>query len=1016
MEKEDFLLPKIPIATYRLQFNRNFKFVHAKEIVYYLSDLGISDIYASPYFKAKEGSLHGYDVVDPNRLNPEVGTEDEYNELIEELRKYGMGQILDIVPNHMCVSTKDNLWWRDVLENGISSPYENFFDIDWEPVKKELRNKVLLPILGDQYGKVLENQELTLTIEEGTFFVNYYEYKFPIRPQTYTLVLEHQIDELKNLLSGENLHSVELLSIITALKHLPPYTETEHEKMSERQREKEVTKKRLGNLYNESPEIRTFIDQNIKLFNGIKGEPGSFDLLDRLLSEQVYRLSYWRVATEEINYRRFFDINELASIRMENPVVFEETHKLIFKLIREGKVTGLRVDHPDGLYSPLEYFQRLQKGCFLHLRLGHLGKVKEDVPSDVIESLKENDSLYFPHTDVESGIESEILEQYNEIIAADPKFKSFYIVGEKILIKDERMPEDWPIFSTTGYVFVNTLNGIFVDTENMKAFEEIYTRSIRAKLNYQEIIYEKKKLITHVSMASEINTLGYYLNRLSEKNRHTRDFTLNSLTAAIVEVIAFFPVYRTYSNTTGINERDRRYIELAVSKAKKKNPAISGFIFDFLKDVLLLNYSERFSDADKKEWVDFAMRFQQITGPVMAKGLEDTAFYVYNRLVSLNEVGGSPDRFGTALETFHGKNIERIKFWPNALIATSTHDTKRSEDVRARINVLSETPEEWWKCLINWRRLNKKKKPVVEGQRVPDENEEYLLYQTLIGVWPAGSVDEAEYDVLRKRIKDYMLKAIREAKVNTSWISPNAIYEDALSIFIEKVMDNKSDNQFLKDFVPFQRKVSHCGMFNSLSQTLLKITSPGVPDFYQGTEIWDFSLVDPDNRRPVDYGIRMKMLKELKSRESELGPLMLAKELLTNKGDGKVKLYLIYKALNYRKTHGDLFETGEYIPLESMGVMEDNICAFARRIGNESVAVMAPRFFMKLLSEPDSLPLGKETWKDTFIVIPFADVGAKYRNVFTGEIATVASYKGTAALFLSEIFMNFPVALMEKIV
>jgi (1->4)-alpha-D-glucan 1-alpha-D-glucosylmutase len=1015
MEKEDFLSPKIPIATYRLQFNREFTFIYAQEIVRFLSDLGISDIYASPYFKAKEGSLHGYDIVDPNRLNPEVGTEDEYNELIDELRKYGMGQILDIVPNHMCVSTKDNLWWLDVLENGISSTYENFFDIDWEPVKKELRNKVLLPILGDQYGKVLEDQEIKLSFEDGAFFIYYYDNKFPIRPQTYTLVLEHRIDELKNLFSSENPHVVELLSIITAFKHLPPYTETEHEKINERQREKEVAKKRLLNLYNESPDIKVFIDQNVAVFNGIKGDAESFDLLDRLLSEQVYRLSYWRVATEEINYRRFFDINELASIRMEDPVVFKETHKLIFKLIRGGKVTGLRVDHPDGLYSPLEYFQRLQKGCFLHLRLGHLGMVKEEIPSDVIDSLKENDSLYFSHTDIESDIEPEILEQYNEITSADPKFKPFYIVGEKILIKDERMPEDWPIFSTTGYVFLNTLNGIFVDTENMKAFEEIYTRFIKTRVNFQDVIYEKKKLITHVAMASEINTLGHYLNRLSEKNRHTRDFTLNSLTSAIIEVIAFFPVYRTYANGAGINDRDRRYIELAVTKATRKNPAISGYIFDFLKDVLLLNYPQDSGEADKKEWVDFAMRFQQITGPVMAKGLEDTAFYSYNRLVSLNEVGGSPERFGASLETFHGKNMERIKCWPNALIATSTHDTKRSEDVRARINVLSETPEEWWKCLINWRRWNKKKKPVVEGQRVPDENEEYLLYQTLIGVWPIGSVDEAEYDVLRKRIKDYMLKAIREAKVSTSWISPNTIYEDAFSIFIDKVMNNKSDNQFLKDFIPFQRKVSHCGMFNSLSQTLLKITSPGVPDFYQGTEIWDFSLVDPDNRRPVDYTLRREMLNKLKRRESELGPLKLAKELIINKETGMIKLYLIYKALNYRKAHRELFEIGEYVPLETMGERANNICVFVRRIGNTRAITVVPRFFTKLISEDDGLPLGKEIWKDTFAVIPFGDIGAKYRNVFTGEIVSIESHKGAITLLLSDIFMNFPVALMEKI-
>ncbi len=1015
MVNEISILPRIPVSTYRVQFNYQFRFEDAKKIIPYLHELGITDIYASPYFKTKKGSLHGYDIVRHTSFNSEIGTKEAYYELIDDLQRLGMGQILDIVPNHMCISTKDNVWWMDVLENGPSSLYAKYFDIDWEPVKIELKNKILLPILGDQYGRILENQEIKLSFEEGAFFVDYYDNKFPLRPQTYTLVLEHRIDELKNLLSDENLHLIELLSIITALKHLPQYTETENEKIIERQREKEVTKKRLRNLYNKSPEIRMFIGQNIKLFNGIKGEPESFDLLDNLLSEQIYRLSYWRVATEEINYRRFFDINELASIRIEDPVVFKETHKLIFKLIREGKVTGLRVDHPDGLYNPLEYFQRLQRDCFLCLRLGHLGMVKEDIPSDVLEDLQENDSLYFPHTDTESDIESEILEQYNKISSANPKFKPFYIVGEKILIKDERMPEDWPIFSTTGYVFINTLNGIFVDTENMKAFDEIYTRFTKARMNFHDIIYEKKKLITHVSMASEINTLGHYLNRLSEKNRHTRDFTLNSLTTAIIEVIAFFPVYRTYANGAGINDKDRRYIELAVTKANRKNPAISASIFDFVKDVLLLNYPKDICDADKKEWTDFLMRFQQITGPVMAKGLEDTAFYVYNRLVSLNEVGGSPDRFGTSLETFHGKNIERMKFWPNALIATSTHDTKRSEDVRARINVLSEIPDEWRKCLINWRSLNRKKKPVVEGQRVPDINEEYLLYQTLIGAWAVGTINETEYDIFKKRIKDYMLKALREAKVNSSWISPNTIYEDAFSIFIDKLMDNKSDNQFLRDFEVFQKKVSHFGMFNSLSQTLLKITSPGVPDFYQGTEIWDYSLVDPDNRRPVNYSTRIEMLQQLKRRESEHGPLKLAKELTINKDDGMIKLYLTYKALNFRKANRELFEIGEYISLETMGERANNVCVFVRRIGNIRAIVIAPRFFTKLISGNDGLPLGKEIWKDTFIVIPFADIGAKYRNVFTGEIVSIESHKGAINLPLSDIFMNFPVALMEKI-
>jgi (1->4)-alpha-D-glucan 1-alpha-D-glucosylmutase len=1011
MEKEILLFPKIPVSTYRLQFNCQYRFSDARKIIPYLYGLGITDIYTSPYFKAKEGSLHGYDIVDHNELNPEVGTEKEYDELIKELRKYGMGQILDIVPNHMCITSKENVWWMDVLENGPSSIYANFFDIDWNPVKKELRNKVLLPVLGAQYGNVLENQELNLTFEEGAFIVSYYENKFPLRPQTYTIILEHQIDKLENLLSTNNPNFVELLSIITALKHLPSYTEKELEKITERQREKEVAKKRLLKLYSEISEIKTFIDENIGIFNGVKGEPRSFDLLDKLLNEQVYRLSYWRVATEEINYRRFFDINELASIRMEDPDVFKETHRLIFRLIREGKVTGLRIDHPDGLYNPSEYFHRLQKSCFVQLRLANTEEIKKEIPSDLAEDLKDE----VPLLSGQSDIEDEILKQYAEIFLSDPQFKPFYIVGEKILVKDERMPEDWPIFSTTGYVFLNTLNGIFVDVKNTKAFDDIYERFIKTKVSYQDIVYEKKKLIMYVAMASEINTLGHYLNTLSEKDRHTRDFTLNSLISAIIEVIAFFPVYRTYITPSDVNDRDSRNIELAVSKAKRRNPAISSSIFDFLKDVLLLNYPENFTDDDKKEWTDFVMRFQQITGPVMAKGLEDTVFYVYNRFVSLNEVGGSPERFGTTLETFHGKNIERIKFWPNALIATSTHDTKRSEDVKARINVLSEIPDEWRKCLINWRRLNKKNKPIVEGQVVPDMNEEYLLYQTLIGSWPVGQLNESEYEFFKKRIKDYMLKAVREAKVNSSWINPNTIYEDALLIFIEAILSPIPNNQFLKEFGVFQKKILHYGIFNSLSQTLLKITSPGVPDFYQGTEIWDYSLVDPDNRRPVAYDIREKMFEEIKRRESGVPLLRLASDLTLNKESGMIKLYLIYKALNYRKENRELFEKGEYVALEVMGEKAHNVCAFARRLAEKSIIVVVPRYLTRLIPQQDSLPFGEEVWGDSFVVVSYEEEGVKYRNVFTGEIVMTKKYHEAIIFSLSEIFTNFPVALMERL-
>jgi (1->4)-alpha-D-glucan 1-alpha-D-glucosylmutase len=998
MEKEAILLPRIPVATYRLQFNSNFTFSDAGKVLPYLRELGISDIYSSPYLKAKEGSLHGYDIVDPGSLNPEIGTEDDYDDMIAVLHELGMGQVLDIVPNHMCIESRNNAWWMDVLENGPSSLCAKFFDIYWNPVKKELIDKVLIPVLGDQYGNVLEESELRLTFEDGTFSVCYHDNRYPLIPKTYRHILKHRIGILEGVLSADHPDFAELLSIITALDCLPPYTETEPSKIAERRREKEIIKKRLKNLCQENPDIRSFIDENLRLFNGEKGLPESFDLLDELLNEQAYRLSFWRVATEEINYRRFFDINSFAAIRMEDPVVFEAYHKLIMKLVRYGKVTGLRVDHPDGLYDPIEYFRALQRNCFFQTRIHYAETLRKrvDMPQD------------------REAVESEIVKNYEETLLWDPFYKPFYIIGEKILIKDERMPEDWPIFSTTGYVFLNTVNGIFVRTEHAKAFEEIYERFAKAKMNFADLVYEKKKLITEVAMSSEINTLGNYLNRLSEMNRHTRDFTLNSLISAIVEVIAFFPVYRTYINKSGVNEIDRRFIEFAVSRAKRKNPAISASIFDFLKDVLSLNYTETMDEEVKPEWLDFVMRFQQITGPVMAKGVEDTVFYIYNRLVSLNEVGGSPDRFGTSLETFHGKNIERTKFWPHALITTSTHDTKRSEDVRARINVLSEVPDEWRNCLINWRRINKNSKPVIEGQRVPDRNEEYLFYQTLIGAWPLEIKDAAEYGNFKVRIMDYMLKAVREAKVNTSWISPNSMYEDALIMFIDAVLDDERDNPFLKDFSSFQARVLHLGLFNSLSQTLLKITSPGVPDFYQGTEIWNFCLVDPDNRKPVDYELRIAMLDEIRRIEKKMSGSGPARYLTDNMERGLIKLYLIRKALNYRRDKTGLFERGEYLPVEAIGERANNVCAFVRRMGAESAIIAVPRFFASLIGKPQGLPLGEEVWGDSSLMVPFFEPGARYRNIFTGEIIAAREYKNATALKLSELFANFPVAMLDS--
>jgi len=1008
--KNHLLSPRIPSATYRLQLNGNFTFSDVKNIVRYLNELGISDIYTSPYFRAKEGSPHGYDIVDHNTINPDIGSEEQYNELMSELGKYGMGHVLDIVPNHMGIS-KGNALWTDLLENGPSSIYANFFDVDWDPVKRELKDKILIPILGDQYGTVLENQELVLSFDDGSFFVKYYDHFLPLRPQTYTHILRHNLDKLEKSLPNEDPELMELLSIITALEHLPPYTELDLEKIKERYREKEIIKKRLSGLYKEASAIRAFIDENLLILNGIKGKSDSFDLFDELLSMQAYRLSYWRVATEEINYRRFFDINELAAIRMEDPDVFRETHKLLFKLIMEGKVTGLRADHPDGLYNPSEYFHWLQRICFLLMKLRHLGGLENNISNGLYEGLSVDSIM---NAEQRAAV-SEIIKQYEEEIADDPAYKPFYIIGEKILLKGERMPEDWPIFSTTGYVFLNSVNGIFIDTANAKAFDAIYSRFIRSKMNYQDTIYEKKKQIMYVAMASEINTLSHYLNRISEKNRHTRDFTLYSLRSVIVEVIAFFPVYRTYITSSGVNDRDRRYIELAISKAKRRNPAISESVFNFLKDVLLLNYPEYFLENDRNEWLDYTMRFQQITGPVMAKGVEDTAFYVYNRFLSLNEVGGSPDRFGIPLETFHGQNIERTKFWPHALIATATHDTKRCEDLRARLNVLSEIPEEWKDCLVRWNRMNKKKKMIVEGQKVPDRNEEYFLYQTLIGAWPVNPMNTEEYETFKTRIKDYMLKAVREAKVNSSWISPNSVYEDIMIVFIDKILDRYPDGPFLKDFLLFQKKISHYGMFNSLSQVLLKITSPGVPDFYQGTELWNFSLVDPDNRRTVDYQTRKNMLEQLNQCAQQMPLHKLSRELTVNRESGAIKLYLTHKALQRRGSNKELFDRGEYIPLEVMGQRSENVCAFARRVGDETALIVAPRLFTKLFNPFKGLPFGEEVWDNSYIVIPSAEEGTEYLNIFTGTTVKAKNINGGVALHLSEVIADFPVALLEKL-
>ncbi|HEY3308531.1 MAG TPA: malto-oligosyltrehalose synthase [Desulfuromonadaceae bacterium] len=993
MAQEALPIARIPTASYRLQFNRQFPFSFAKEIIGYLHDLGISDLYASSYLAAKEGSQHGYDIVNHSILNKEIGDEQTYQALIDELQRFGMGQILDFVPNHMCIESNENLWWMDVLENGPGSSYARFFDIDWRPVKKELNNQVLLPLLADQYGKVLEKGDLRLVFAQGAFWITVNDLQIPIEPKTYLHILGHGLESLLQELPEEDPSLLELLSIITTLQHLPPAIEQDLEKKAERYREKELVKKHLRQLCDQSPEITGYIDKNVNIFNGSKGDPRSFDLLDGLLQEQSYRLSYWQVATEEINYRRFFDINGLAAIRMEDPLVFKETHGLLFRLIQEGKVTGIRLDHVDGLYDPFSYLHDLQKGCFIRQILPVTPPDQREHEAEEIEYC---------------------LQQYQEQLKRKPGYKPFYVACEKILMKGEQLPEEWPVFGTTGYDFLNYLNGIFVDTENAKSFARIYDRFVGKAVDLTEVVYEKKKLVLQVALSGELNMLADQLNTISEQDRLTRDFTQNSLARAISEVIAFFPVYRTYVNTGLVREKDSQYIESAVAKAKRRNPAISVSIFDFLRCVLLLKFPEHTKEEVKGHWLNFAMKFQQITGPVMAKGLEDTAFYVYNRLISLNEVGGNPGRFGTPLEAFHGQNLERYKFFPHAMITSATHDTKRGEDARTRIAVLSEIPEKWRKALTRWSRVNKRHFKTVDNQKVPDRNEEYLLYQALIGAWPLHKLDQEGLELFRSRIREYMLKAVREAKVNTSWINPNSAYEEALVGFIDAILGDLPDNLFLHEFIPFQRQISHHGIFNSLSQTLLKMASPGFPDFYQGTELWDFSLVDPDNRRPVDYSSRSQALTALKEREAAIGPQALMDELLSSRDDGRIKLYLIFRCLNYRRMNREIFEKGEYQPLEAHGAKARHVCAFARRAPGKTVIAVAARLLATLTTEPEQVPLGEQCWSDTFLTL-LKGSSNHYRNIITEQIINAAEHQGEMRISLAELFTCAPVALLETV-
>jgi (1->4)-alpha-D-glucan 1-alpha-D-glucosylmutase len=954
---------RIPTATYRLQLNCNFTFRDAVAVIPYLNSLGISHCYVSPYLRARQGSMHGYDIIDHNSLNPEIGTHEDYEQFVAELHRHDMGQISDIVPNHMGVMGSDNFWWLDVLENGEASEYAEFFDIDWDPIKDELQGKVLIPLLAEQYGNVLENGELQLVFDSdrGEFSIFYHEHRFPVDPAEYPRILNFQLERLQEKLSTTHEDLLELQSVATAFGHLPSRRNLSAEQRAERNREKEVQKRRLATLCAHSAEVREFLLADVEVFNGRPDDPHTFDNLHELIKAQAYRLAQWRAAADDINYRRFFDINDLAALCMENEAVFTSTHRFILDLVAQGKIDGLRIDHPDGLYDPKKYFHQLQ-----------------------------------------DKLRSELGTQNREI----------YLIAEKILTGKERLRKDWPIHGTTGYEFANLVNGLFVDQSAAGKMKRIYASFCGQSPEFSDLVYTCKKRILKVVLASELNVLANALSRIALANRHTCDFTLNGLRSALSEIIASFPVYRTYISGEGVSSDDRRYVEHAVAAGRKRSDAADLSVFDFIRRVLLIEVNGDEPAWYKRAITRFAMKFQQLTSAVMAKGVEDTAFYRYNRLVSLNEVGGDPSRFGTSVEQFHRANQERIACWPRSMLSSSTHDSKRSEDVRARIDVLSEIPAEWRLKLRSWRDWNRNKKRIIEDEPAPARNDEYLLYQTLTGTWPSGFVDDAGWSEFSQRIEQYMIKAAREAKVHTSWANTNPDYEGALSQFIRAILAHNAKNKFLADFAEFQNRVARIGMFNSLSQCLLKLTSPGVPDIYQGNELWQFNLVDPDNRRPVDFQRPKRLLDEL--RGNDLSPQELlnhVSRLATSLDDDSAKLHLTWKTLGLRRKEPRLFQDGSYIPLNVSAPKGEHVVAYAREHDGRSAIVVVPILCAKLLGGNLQTVSDERAWADTCVEIPIPEV-ACYHNIFTGECIPVSGNGQARFLAVAKMFRHFPVALL----
>jgi (1->4)-alpha-D-glucan 1-alpha-D-glucosylmutase len=942
----------VPLASYRLQFHANFGFRDAIGILDYLRDLGISHVYTSPVLTSRRGSNHGYDVTDPSKIDPDLGGEEAFAALESALKERGMGLLLDIVPNHMAASS-ENRWWMDVLEFGPDSSFAFYFDIDWRPPSRGLENKLLLPFLGKPFGEVLDGGEFKIQCEDGRFLLRYGEQSFPIRPESYREILRSGEAEESGGVEVDSPPRREWKGIIAIAESIAADHNPGTQAAAERRSKLEQMRERLRQLLASTPEVVARLDRALKAMNGAPGDAGSLAGLEHILAEQYYRLAFWRTPSESINYRRFFSITDLVGVRVEDPAVFEACHETIIRLGFKRWFTGFRIDHIDGLRDPAGYLNRLQK------RLSPGSSSREDP----------------------------------------------YLVVEKILEPGESLPEDWPVAGTTGYDYLNYANRLLVDAEQSSAIEEIYARWTGTRVNFDDMLYEKKKLVMRSLLAVEMRSLGRQLAQLARDDRYARELDPIELSEALVEITASLPVYRTYTQTMDLPIAAQNILAQAIGQARNHRSNLTAACFDFVSDVLFLRARAHTRPEQREARLAFVARWQQVTGPVMAKGLEDTALYVYFPLSSLNEVGGDPRLVGIDPFAFHEFIATRNRKWPDSMNTTATHDTKRSEDARARIAVLSEIPDEWECALRSWSEENKRFISQVNGTAVPDRNEEYLFYQTLIGTWP---LTEPEWSTLVPRLQDYVVKATREAMVHTRWARPNEPHEAALRNFVSGVLDRNQNAPFCSHFASFQERTARYGMLNGLGQVVLKVASPGVPDHYQGSELWDLRLVDPDNRGPVDFPKRRAMLAALRDMANRDCARQLF-DLVENWQDGRVKLYVVAQALRVRSEYPLLFTRGDYQPLRAVGPHRNRILAFRRRYKRDYAIAVIPRCVAGV-GAPIRSWEGRDFWRETVLALPDQEV-KRWVNVLAGTAAPAIS-TSQSGISLADIFGSFPVALL----